>query len=51
MSEQLSWPRLKALLRNDSIGEYRNWLDRVGGGRGRAADRRADVAVNGDEVE
>ena len=26
MSEQLSWPRLKALLRNESIGEYRLWL-------------------------
>jgi len=26
MSEQLSWPRLRALLRNESIGEYRIWL-------------------------
>jgi hypothetical protein len=26
MSEQLSWPRLKALLRNESLGEYRTWL-------------------------
>jgi hypothetical protein len=26
MSEQLSWPRLRALLRNESIGEYRTWL-------------------------
>jgi hypothetical protein len=26
MSERLSWPRLKALLRNESIGEYRIWL-------------------------
>jgi len=26
MSERLSWPRLKALLRNESIGEYRVWL-------------------------
>jgi hypothetical protein len=26
MSEQLAWPRLKALLRNKSIGEYRIWL-------------------------
>jgi hypothetical protein len=26
MSEQLSWTRLKALLRNESIGEYRTWL-------------------------
>jgi hypothetical protein len=26
MSEQLSWPRLKTLLRNESIGEYRSWL-------------------------
>jgi hypothetical protein len=26
MSVQLSWPRLKALLRNDVIGGYRNWL-------------------------
>ena len=26
MSEQLSWPRLQVLLRNHSIGEYRNWL-------------------------
>jgi hypothetical protein len=26
MSEQLSWSRLKALLRNESIGEYRSWL-------------------------
>jgi hypothetical protein len=26
MSEQLSWRRLKALLRNESIGEYRIWL-------------------------
>jgi hypothetical protein len=26
MSERLSWPRLRALLRNESIGEYRIWL-------------------------
>ena len=26
MNEQLSWPRLRALLRNESIGEYRIWL-------------------------
>jgi hypothetical protein len=26
MSEQLSWPRLRSLLRNESIGEYRIWL-------------------------
>lgn len=26
MSERLSWPRLKALLRNQSLGEYRYWL-------------------------
>lgn len=48
MSEQLSWSRLKVLLRNESIGEYRSWLIASAVIAG-VLLIGAIVAVNGDE--
>jgi hypothetical protein len=46
MSEQFSWHRLKALLRNESVGEYRSWLIASGVTAG-ALLIGAIIAVNG----